>query len=84
MHEIGVLSLGMALATWLLARDPIRNGILIFVLYFVALGSAGLSAYHILTSNLPPGEWFTVISIFVQLAMVSWLYPWKELRGNAR
>lgn len=78
MHEIGVLSMGAALATGLASLDPIRNFAVIIMLCFLALGSIAVSVTHILLVLVPPGEWATVIIIGVQLTALAGLYPWRQ------
>ncbi len=79
MHEIGVLTLGIGLVTWLAASDVVRNFAIIAMLYVVGLGSVATSLYHILFQNMASGEWVTVAVIMIQLTLLTTLYPWKAL-----
>ncbi len=82
VNEIGILSLGVGLLTWLAATDPIARFHDIVVLYVVGLGSAAVSLGNILLGRIPPGEWLTVVLILSQLILVSVLYPWGAWRRN--
>jgi heme/copper-type cytochrome/quinol oxidase subunit 4 len=82
LHEIGILTIGLALATWLAARDPLKNFAIIVTLCFVAIGSIAVSIYHILIKQTAQGEWITVAVIFVQLLVVALLYPWRLAIGK--
>ena len=81
MHEIGVLTLGIGVATMLAAKDQIRNFAIILMLYVVSLGSIGTSLYHILFFHVASGEWTTIAVIALQLAILTFLYPWKNAQG---
>jgi hypothetical protein len=80
IHEIGVLTFGMGIATLLAAFNPVKNIAIIITLYVVSLGSIAVSAYHIVFNNTASGEWMTIAVISAQLIIVTILYPWKELR----
>ncbi len=80
MHEIGVLTLGIGLATILAAKDPVKNFSIIVMLYVVSFGSIGTSLYHIIFAHMASGEWATVAIISVQMIVLAVLYPWKKLR----
>jgi hypothetical protein len=79
MNEIGVLVLGLAIATWIAASDPLRHAALVLVLMAVGVGSVCVSLWHILVKGFAFGEWTTVVAIGVQLALVAGLYPWSRL-----
>lgn len=79
LHEIGVLAVGMGIATILAARDPVKNVAIIAVLYIAGIGSALTSLYHILFGGIATGEWVTVCVITVQLILLTILYPWDSL-----
>jgi hypothetical protein len=78
MGEIGILSIGMAVATWILASDPARHLALLIVLYVVGAGSILVSLCHMAFGRGADGEWTTVVAIFLQLAVVTFLYPWPR------
>lgn len=80
MNEIGVLTIGLGLATILAAYNPIKNIAIIIVLYVISTGSILTSVYHILLKGIAHGEWVTVIIIGSQLIILTALYPWKELK----
>ncbi len=83
LHEIGVLDVGMGIATILAARDPVKNFAIIVVLYIAGMGSVLISLYHILFGGIASGEWVTVCVISVQMILLTILYPWGSLkRGN--
>lgn len=79
IHEIGILTLGIGVATWLAARDPIRHLSIIILLYIVGLGSIAVSLYHILSQGTASGEWLTVGIISTQMVLLTVLYPWKDI-----
>ncbi len=78
MNEIGVLVLGVAIATWIAARDPVRHVALIVVLYVIGAGSMVVSLWHVLVKGFAFGEWTTIGAIGAQLAIVTALYPWPS------
>jgi hypothetical protein len=80
IHEIGILTLGIGIATWLAANDPIKNIAIIVMLYVVSLGSIATSLFHIFYHKVAAGEWTTVMIISVQVVILTVLYPWRELR----
>ena len=80
MHEIGILVLGVAIATWIAASDPLRHVALIGVLYAVGVGSMAVSLWHLLLEGFAFGEWTTIVAIGVQLGIVTALYPWSRLK----
>jgi hypothetical protein len=82
MNEIGLLSLGTALITWIAASDPIRYAKIIGVLCAIAFGSSLVSSWHILAGNIPPGEWMTVFVLLVQLFLIGLLFPWSHLKNR--
>jgi hypothetical protein len=80
MNEIGVLVLGLALAVWIAATDPVRHVALILVLYAVGVGSVAVSLWHVLVKGFAFGEWTTIVAIAAQLVVVTLIYPWRRLR----
>lgn len=80
MNEIGVLTVGIGIATILAAFNTVKNIAIIIVLYIISFGSILTSLYHILYKGMASGEWMTVIIIAIQLIILTVLYPWKELR----
>jgi hypothetical protein len=80
MHEIGVLAAALGVATLLAAADPIKNFTVIILMYVVSIGSMLTSIYHILFKGAASGEWGTVAIIAIQVAILTVLYPWKELK----
>lgn len=80
MHEIGVLTVGIGIATILAAFNPVKNISIIIVLYLISTGSILTSLYHIMFKGTASGEWMTVIIISIQLIILTALYPWKELK----
>jgi hypothetical protein len=80
MNEIGVLVMGLAVATWIAASDPVRHVALVVVLYAVGVGSVAVSLWHVLVKGFAFGEWSTIVAIAAQLVIVSILYPWRRLR----
>jgi hypothetical protein len=78
MHEIGILTLGVGIATWLASLNPVRNFHIIVMLYVIAVGSMGTSLYHILVHRSATGEWVTVAVLLAQLIILTLLYPWKK------
>jgi hypothetical protein len=81
MHEIGILTVGIGIATILAAFNPVKNIAIIIVLYIISFGSILISLYHILYKGIAGGEWMTVIIIAIQLIILTVLYPWKELKS---
>jgi len=84
INEIGVLAIGVGVATILAAVNPLKNIAIIISLYIVGLGSMIISSYHILFKGISSGEWLTVTTIGVQMLIVTLLYPWKELFHRLR
>jgi hypothetical protein len=82
LNEIGVLAIGMGLASILSSCDPIKNFAIIIVLYVDGIGSMSVSLYHIMVGNMATGEWITIILIAIQLLLLSIFYPWSELRNK--
>jgi hypothetical protein len=80
LNEIGVLAIGMGLASILASFDPIKNFYIIIVLYVDGIGSIFVSMYHILAGSMAKGEWVTIILIALQLILLSIFYPWSELQ----
>ena len=80
MNEIGTLTIGMGVATILAAINPVKNFVVIIMLYMVAAGSIAVSMSHIASGTMASGEWTTVVVIAVQLLLLSILYPWSELK----
>jgi hypothetical protein len=80
MNEIGILVLGLAIATWIAASDPLRHVALIGVLYAVGVGSMAASLWHVLVKGFAFGEWTTIVAIGAQLGIVTGLYPWPRLK----
>jgi hypothetical protein len=83
LNEIGVLTIGMAVATWILSLDPVRHFGIVPVLYVVAVGSVLSSLYHISTGLIGTAEWVTVLALVLQIAVVTALYPWRERKRRA-
>ena len=81
MNEIGILTIGLGIATILAAFNPVKNIVIIIVLYVTSFGSIITSLYHILYKSVASGEWMTVFIILVQLIILTILYPWKELKN---
>jgi hypothetical protein len=81
MNEIGILTIGLGIATILAAFNPVKNIVIIIVLYVTSFGSIFTSLYHILYKGVAGGEWTTVFIILVQLILLTILYPWKELKN---
>lgn len=77
-NEIGILALGIAWATWLLASEPVKNKAIIKVIYFVSIGSIAVFSYHMLFNGFPKGWLINTFLIVLQLAVITILYPWKE------
>lgn len=75
MDIIGVLTLGIAAATWLAAADPARNKAILQMLYAAGLGAMAVFSYHILFRDFSSGEWINVVFIAVQLIILTVLYP---------
>ena len=84
MNEIGVLVLGLAIATWIAASDPLRHVALILVLMAVGVGSVCVSLWHVLVKGFAFGEWTTIVAIGIQLGVVTALYPWSRLHSLLR
>jgi hypothetical protein len=80
LNEIGVLAIGMGLASILASYDPIKNFAIIVVLYVDGIGSMMVSLYHIMAGSMAKGEWITIILIAVQIILLSIFYPWSELQ----
>jgi hypothetical protein len=80
LNEIGVLAIGMGLASILASFDPIKNIVIIIVLYVDGIGSMFVSLYHILVGSMASGEWITILIIAIQIALLTIYYPWSELR----
>jgi hypothetical protein len=79
LNEIGVLTIGVAVATILAAFNPIKNFAIIISLIVISLGSIATSLYGILYRNMAHGEWTTVIVLGVQLIILFFLYPWNKI-----
>ncbi len=84
LNEIGVLAIGMGLASILASIDPIKNFAIIIVLYIDGVGSMFVSFYHIMVGNMASGEWLTIIIIAVQMILLSILFPWSDLHKQAK
>lgn len=76
-NEIGILTLSIAFATWWASFDPIKNKVVIKLLYFAGIGSTVLFTYHIIVNDFSRGWLINALFIFLQLAVISVLYPWK-------
>jgi len=81
MNEIGILTIGLGIATILVSFNPVKNIAIIIVLYLISFGSMVTSLYHILYKSTGGGEWMTVFIILIQLIILTILYPWKELKN---
>lgn len=77
-NEIGVLTIGMGVATFLAARDPLKNFPVIAAVYVSALGSTSATLYHILIRQASQ-EWGHIVTVLVLLGILTWLYPWNKL-----
>jgi uncharacterized membrane protein len=84
LNEIGILAVGMGLATILASFDPVKNIAIIIVLYIVGIGSIMVSLIHIIMGNMASGEWITIILLSIQIILLSILYPWTELRKSKK
>jgi hypothetical protein len=82
MHEIGVLTIGMGLASILASLNPAKNLYLIVSLLVVSIGSMAISIYHVFFMGVTTGELQTVFVIALQIAILVYLYPWKEAWEN--
>jgi uncharacterized membrane protein len=80
LHEIGILTVGTGLAAILASFDPIKNIAIIIVLYVVGIGSMFVSLLHIIYGSMGAGEWITILVIAIQMALLTFFYPWSELR----
>jgi hypothetical protein len=80
LHEIGILAIGIGIATILAAWNPIRNFAIIIVLYILGIGSMAVSLYHILFQNMASGEIVTVVIIGIQMLLLTFLFPWRDLQ----
>jgi len=78
VQTIGVLILGIATASWLAASNPVKNKVVIQMLYIVGIGSILVFLYHIIFQDYPSRVWFNVIFVAVELILLTALYPWKE------
>jgi hypothetical protein len=83
MNEIGVLVLGLAIASWIAASNPSRHIALILVLYAVGVGSIAVSLWLVLVMGFAFGEWTTIVAFGGQLVVVTLLYPWRRLRQSS-
>lgn len=78
MNEIGILTLGVGVATWLLSNKPKENIAIVIMLYIIGIGSISVSLYHVLVNKIASGELITVSAILFQLVVLTVLYPWKN------
>jgi hypothetical protein len=81
LNEIGVLTIGMGLATILASSNPVKNIAIVIMLYVTSIGSICTSLYHILVKGIAHGEWATIIIIGIQMTILTALYPWTELKS---
>lgn len=79
-QEIGVSVIGLSVATFIAAAAPVRHYPVILANYVVGLGSVGVTLYHILVRQASQ-EWGHVAIVLVLMAILTALYPWKELIG---
>lgn len=77
VNIIGALVFGLAVATWLVANDPIRNRVVIQMLYVAGISCIVVFVYNISVGNLPPKALVNVFAIIFQLVLVGILYPWR-------
>lgn len=82
INEVGILTIGFGVATILASFSPVKNVVIIVVLYTVASGSLLNSLYHILVKGVASGEWSTVIILSFQIIILTILYPWEELKKS--
>lgn len=80
MNKIGILTFGIAIATFWAASDPIKNFAIIIMIYIISIGSILVSAYHLIMKSFTGYECLTIIIIFIQLFLITILYPWQKLR----
>jgi len=69
---------GIASASWLAASNPVKNKVVIQMLYIVGIGSILVFLYHIIFQDYSSRVWFNVIFVAVELILLTALYPWKE------
>lgn len=80
-QEIGVSVIALSLATFITASQPVRHYPVILMNYVVGLGSVVVTLYHISRST-GAQEWSHVATVLLMLAVLTALYPWRELAAE--
>lgn len=77
-NVVGVLYLGISAAVWLAASNPIRNKVIIKMLYIINIGLIIVFSYHVVFQGYTSKMLGFVVIITIQLILLTILYPWKE------
>jgi hypothetical protein len=77
-QEIGVSAIALSLATFIAAAQPVRHYPVILMNYVIGLGSVAVTLNHILVRHASE-EWGHVATVLLLLAILTVLYPWKQL-----
>lgn len=75
MNEIGILTLGTAVASWMSSKDPLANRTSLVMLYLVGVGSLLLALSQFLLPGRGHGEVTTLVALLVQLILLTALFP---------
>ena len=75
MTEIGILTLGTALSSYIASQDPVKNKNIIKVLCWTGTGSLTVCLYYMFFPTISFKEVGNVIAISIQLSFLLYLYP---------
>ncbi len=82
-QDIGATVMGVSIATFLAASNPLRHYPVILMNIVIGLCSLGVVLYHILVRQASQ-EWGHVWTVGIMLAILIALYPWKELKSELK
>ena len=78
LQLIGLLVLGYALMTFLIASDPMRYRPLMAVIFVIGIGCIAIFIGWVIAGTLPPMFLVNAALLAVQLTAVGVLFPWKR------
>ena len=82
-NEIGVFAVALSAVLFAVSRNPRRHFPVILIFCLNALGSAAVTAFHILVRNAS-GEWMHIFIVILLLLPLAFLYPWKSAVSSMR
>lgn len=81
VNEIGISVSALALVTFIIASKPVKNFAVIAINYLVGIGSMLVTAYNIIVYK-ESSEWAHIGIVLALLLIMTFLYPWKELKDS--